>query len=50
MVSQIPGKGAMYVVGFTDSSGTPLSRHIMSAFRRRADAEFCEYTPSSAWH
>ena len=25
MISQIPGKGAMYVVGFTDSSGTPLS-------------------------
>ena len=25
MVSRIPGKGAMYIVGFTDSTGTPLS-------------------------
>ena len=25
MISQIPGKGAMYVVGFTNSAGTPLS-------------------------
>ena len=25
MISQIPGKGAKYMVGFTDSSGTPLS-------------------------
>ena len=25
MISQIPGKGAMYVVGFTDATGTPLS-------------------------
>jgi hypothetical protein len=25
MLSQIPGKGAKYLVGFTDSSGTPLS-------------------------
>ena len=25
MVSKIPGKGAMYVVGFTDSEGVPLS-------------------------
>ena len=25
MVSKVPGKGAMYVVGFTDSKGTPLS-------------------------
>ena len=25
MVSQIPGKGAKYMVGFTDSQGTPLS-------------------------
>ena len=25
MLSKIPGKGAMYVVGFTDSAGTPLS-------------------------
>jgi len=24
MVSKIPGKGAMYVIGFTDSDGTPL--------------------------
>ena len=25
MLSRIPGKGAMYMVGFTDSEGTPLS-------------------------
>lgn len=25
MISQVPGKGAKYMVGFTDSSGTPLS-------------------------
>ena len=25
MISQIPGKGAKYMVGFTDSQGTPLS-------------------------
>lgn len=25
MISQIPGKGAKYMVGFTDSTGTPLS-------------------------
>ena len=25
MLSQLPGKGAMYLVGFTDSTGTPLS-------------------------
>ena len=25
MVSKIPGKGAMYMIGFTDSKGTPLS-------------------------
>lgn len=25
MISQIPGKGAMYMVGFTDSAGAPLS-------------------------
>jgi hypothetical protein len=25
MISQIPGKGAKYMVGFTDSAGTPLS-------------------------
>src|SRR5262245_57795860 len=25
MISQIPGKGAKYMVGFTDSNGTPLS-------------------------
>ena len=25
MVSKIPGKGAMYMIGFTDSEGTPLS-------------------------
>jgi len=25
MISQIPGKGAKYVIGFTDSEGTPLS-------------------------
>jgi hypothetical protein len=25
MVSQIPGKGAKYMIGFTDSEGTPLS-------------------------
>ena len=25
MISQIPGKGAKYLVGFTDSEGTPLS-------------------------
>lgn len=25
MISQIPGKGAKYMVGFTDSEGTPLS-------------------------
>ena len=25
MVSKVPGKGAMYVIGFTDSEGTPLS-------------------------
>jgi hypothetical protein len=25
MISQIPGKGAKYMVAFTDSKGTPLS-------------------------
>lgn len=25
MISQIPGKGAKYMIGFTDSTGTPLS-------------------------
>jgi hypothetical protein len=25
MISQIPGKGAKYMVAFTDSAGTPLS-------------------------
>ncbi len=25
MISQVPGKGAKYMVGFTDSAGTPLS-------------------------
>ena len=25
MVSQIPGKGAKYMIGFTDGAGTPLS-------------------------
>ena len=25
MISQIPGKGAKYMIAFTDSSGTPLS-------------------------
>lgn len=25
MISQIPGKGAKYMIGFTDSEGTPLS-------------------------